>query len=157
MSRFNSTVRERHATPVLPQTAKSPLNGRHSLQATFFSGLLLFILLCLMAGLAKAQSLAAPSSLSAATISKYQVNLQWNDPNPASSGNQETGYVIERAKGSPTVWSEASVTPADTTAWPNMSLAAGTTYFFRVRAFVVSGGATTYSAYSPVASARYNR
>ena len=106
-----------------------------------------------MAGLAKAQSLAAPSSLSAATISKYQVNLQWNDPNPASSGNQETGYVIERAKGSPTVWSEASVTPADTTAWPNMSLAAGTTYFFRVRAFVVSGGATTYSAYSPVASA----
>ena len=61
--------------------------------------------------------------------------------------------MIERAKGSPSAFSEASVTGGNVTSWPNMSLSAGTTYYFRVRAFVITGGVTTYSGYSPVANA----
>ena len=41
----------------------------------------------------------------------------------------------------------------DVTSWSSTGLSTGTTYYCRVQAFVVVGGQTTYSAYSPIASA----
>ena len=153
---FHYFGRAHSATVSLPYTNQSALIRENLHNAVFRLGILLAMIVCLMCagvGSASAQSLTAPSSLVATTFSKYQISLQWTDPNPASGGSQETGYVIERAKGSPSAFSEASVTGANVTSWPNMSLSAGTTYYFRVRAFVISGGVTTYSGYSPVASA----
>ena len=156
MSRFNLIDRAHAVTIALPPKTQSALSRASFFNAAFRSGMLLALLLCLLtlgANSAWAQSLSAPSSLVATSFSKNQINLQWNDPNPSGAGAQESGYVIERAKNSPTTFSEASVTGPNVSTWPNMSLSAGTTYYFRVRAFAVSGGTTVYSAYSPVASA----
>jgi hypothetical protein len=157
VSRYQfSADRAQTASVALQPKTKFELNRANPNDAAFRTGILLTLLFCLLfigAGHASAQSLTAPSTLTALTFSKNQINLQWNDPNPSGAGASEAGYVIERAKGSPANFTEASVTGPNVTSWPNMSLSAGTTYYFRVRAFVITNNVTTYSAYSPVANA----
>src|SRR6266581_3124498 len=55
---------------------------------------------------AQPQLPSAPTALQATTYSKKQIDLVWNDPNPSPSGVQESGYVVERAKGTPTSWTK---------------------------------------------------
>src|SRR6266446_3354104 len=103
---------------------------------------------------AQAQLPAAPTTLNATTYSKKQINLAWDDPNPTLSGVAESGYIVERAKLTPTSWSKVFTSGANVTSWSSTGLSTGTTYYFRVRAYAVVGGQTVYSsAYSPIASA----
>src|SRR5262249_30085310 len=88
---------------------------------------------------------AAPTNLAATAVSPAQVNLTWAD----NSAN-ETGFVVERATNSSfTAGLTAANLWANATAYSATGLAAGTTYWFRVRA-TSAGGA---SANSNVASA----
>jgi murein tripeptide amidase MpaA len=88
---------------------------------------------------------AAPTNLSAAAISRSQINLAWTD-----NATNEDGYKIERCKGSTcTSFSQIATVGANTTAYSNTGLAKNTTYRYRVRAYNASGN----SAYSNIASA----
>src|SRR6266571_6005868 len=99
---------------------------------------------------AQAQSLSAPNTLQATTYSKRQINLVWNDPNPVSSGTQESGYLVERAKGTPTGWTKVFTSGPNVTTWSSTGLSTGTLYYYRVRAFAVVGTQTIYSDYSVI-------
>src|SRR5262249_30482621 len=88
---------------------------------------------------------AAPTNLSAAAVSVSQVNLTWAD----NSAN-ETGFVVERATDSSfTAGLTTASLGANATSYSATGLAAGTAYWFRVRA--TNAGGT--SASSNVASA----
>src|SRR5262249_37962148 len=88
---------------------------------------------------------AAPSNLSGAAVSASQINLSWAD----NSAN-ESGFVVERATNSTfTAGLTTANVGANVTSYSATGLAAGTTYWFRVRA-TNAGGA---SANSNVASA----
>jgi len=102
--------------------------------------------------LAAAQSLSAPTVLTATTYSKKQIDLSWNDPNPGGSGIQEAGYIVERSKDNVS-WTKVFTSGPNVTSWASTGLSSGIKYYYRVRGFVVIGGQTTYSPYSSVASA----
>ena len=87
---------------------------------------------------------AAPSGLVAATVSSSQINLSWTD-----NASNETGFKIERKTGSGGTYSQIATTGAGVTVYNDIGLAAGTTYFYRVRATNAVGD----SAYSAEASA----
>src|SRR5439155_24083317 len=100
------------------------------------------------------QSVAAPTTLTATTVSKKQIDLTWDDPNPGLSGLGEAGYIVERSKGATCCsFSKVFTSAPGVTSWSSTGLSTGTTYFYRVRGFVVLGGLTTYSPYSPLATA----
>jgi FlaG/FlaF family flagellin (archaellin) len=103
---------------------------------------------------AEAQSLSAPTTFKATTYSKTQINLAWNDPNPGLTGTQESGYIVQRAQGVPTLWSKVFTSGPDVASWSSAGLHAGTTYYYRVRAYAVVRGQTIYSSYSAIASAK---
>jgi hypothetical protein len=87
----------------------------------------------------------APSSLGATAGGSSAINLTWTD-----NSNNETGFKIERKTGSGGSWSEiAGNVAAGTTTYSNTGLTAGTTYFYRVRAYNATGN----SSYSNEASA----
>ena len=86
---------------------------------------------------------AAPTSLSAATVSSSQINLTWTDNN----GNED-GTRIERSPDGVNFAQIASV-GANITAYSNTGLAGGATYTYRVRAYNAGGD----SPYSNTASA----
>lgn len=71
---------------------------------------------------------AAPSNLIATAVSASRINLTWND----NSGN-ESQFRIERGLSSTTFAEIASVS-ANSTAYADTGLTAGTTYYYRVRA-----------------------
>ncbi|HEY7115245.1 MAG TPA: fibronectin type III domain-containing protein [Tepidisphaeraceae bacterium] len=75
--------------------------------------------------------LPSVTGLVATGISTSQVNLAWDD----STG--ETGYRVERFNGS--VWAAIATLNADATSYSNLGLAAGTTYYFRIRAINAGG------------------
>jgi titin len=87
---------------------------------------------------------AAPSNLVATAISTSQINLIWTD-----ASNNETGFIIERSLDGTTGWSQIAAPAANATSYSNTGLAAGTKYFYRVRAM---NGALA-SANSAVANA----
>jgi regulation of enolase protein 1 (concanavalin A-like superfamily)/fibronectin type 3 domain-containing protein len=87
---------------------------------------------------------AAPTGLTAAALSTTQVKLTWAD-NSAS----EAGFKIERSTSN-VDFVQVGVADDDTTSYTDVSLAAGTTYYYRVRASNSAGD----SAYSNVASAK---
>jgi hypothetical protein len=88
---------------------------------------------------------AAPSGLTAAAVSGSQVNLAWAD-----NSTTETAFEVQRATNAPFTQNLVTATAgSNVTTFSATGLAAGTTYFFRVRA--TNGGGA--SAYSNVASA----
>jgi transcriptional regulator CtsR/regulation of enolase protein 1 (concanavalin A-like superfamily) len=87
---------------------------------------------------------AAPSGLTASSISTTQINLLWTD----NSAN-ETGFKIERKTGSGGTYAQIATVGASVSSYSNTGLTPGTTYFYRVRATNTGGD----SAYSSEASA----
>ena len=85
---------------------------------------------------------AAPSGLSATAVSSSQVNLAWTD-----NSSNETAFKVERGSSSSGPWTQVGTTPA--AAYADTGLAAGTTYFYRVRASNTAGD----SSYSNTSSA----
>jgi hypothetical protein len=89
---------------------------------------------------------AAPSGLTATTVSRTQINLSWAD----NSGD-ETGFKIERCKtANCTNYAEVSQVGANVTTFADTGLTKNTTYRYRVRAFNAGGN----SGYSNPVSAR---
>ena len=86
---------------------------------------------------------AAPSGLSANTVSGTQINLSWTD----NSAN-ETSFKVERSTDGVT-FSQIGAVGANVTSYVNTGLSAATPYNYRVRASNESGD----SAYSGIASA----
>ncbi len=85
----------------------------------------------------------APSNLVATPISSSQINLNWQD-----NSSDETGFKIERKTGSGS-YSQIATVGAGVTSYSNTYLSAGTTYYYRVRAYNAAGN----SDYSNEASA----
>src|SRR5215217_1240739 len=89
---------------------------------------------------------AAPSNLTATTISRTQINLSWTD----NSGN-ESGFRIERCKtANCTNFVQVAQVGANVTTFADAALTKNTAYNYRVRAF--NGGGN--SAYSNTAGAK---
>jgi hypothetical protein len=81
----------------------------------------------------------APSELTATAVSMNQINLAWTD----NAGN-ETGFKIQRRKGTSTSWSTIKTVGANVTSWSNTGLPYGTQYYYRVYAYN-SQGASAYA------------
>lgn len=86
---------------------------------------------------------AAPSSLSATTISSSQINLAW-----INNGAGTLVFSIERRVGN-NAFVQIVVTAAGATSYSNTGLAQNTTYEYRIRAF----DGSLYSLYSSSAGA----
>ncbi|MGD0649829.1 MAG: fibronectin type III domain-containing protein [Verrucomicrobiia bacterium] len=85
---------------------------------------------------------AAPSSLTASTVSSNQISLSWTD----NSGNED-GFKIERAPdigGVPGAWTQIATVGSNVTAYSDLTASADTKYWYRVRAYN-TGGDSTYS------------
>ncbi len=80
-----------------------------------------------------------PSSLTANATLSSQIDLTWTD-----NADNENGFAIERKTGSGGTWAEIDTVSANVTSYANTGLAAGTTYYYRVRAYKDAG----YSSYS---------
>ncbi|MDR2911175.1 MAG: fibronectin type III domain-containing protein [Bacteroidales bacterium] len=80
----------------------------------------------------------APAGLSATAVSNTQINLSWTAVTGA------TGYRVERSPNGTSNWTQiiASVTA---TTYNNTGLAAGTIYYYRVRAHNASGSNSAFS------------
>lgn len=87
---------------------------------------------------------AAPSGLVATGVSSSQINISWTD-----NSSNETGFKIERKIGASGTYSQIATVGANVTSYSNTGLSAGTTYYYRVRAYNSYGD----SAYSNEASA----
>jgi hypothetical protein len=87
---------------------------------------------------------AAPSNLTATTVSRRQINLAWSD----NSGD-ETGFRIERSTDNVT-FAEIATTGVNATSYANTGLRRNRRFYYRVRAFNASGN----SPYSNTASAK---
>ncbi len=87
---------------------------------------------------------AAPSSLTATTISVSQIDLAWVD-----NATNETGFKIERKTGAGGTYAQIATAGVNSTTYTDTGLTAGATYFYQVRATNGSGN----SSYSPEASA----
>jgi titin len=84
----------------------------------------------------------APSNLSALAVSSSQINLQWRD-----NSNNEVEFNIERSTNGIS-FSEITTVPAETTYYPDRTLSATTTYYYKIRASNAVGN----SPYSNIAS-----
>lgn len=82
---------------------------------------------------------AAPSGLTATTISPSQINLSWVD-----NANNETGFKIERKTGAGGTYSQIATAGTNVTAYPDTDLTGNTTYYYRVRAYN-GGGDSIYT------------
>jgi len=84
----------------------------------------------------------APTALTAAAISPTAITISWTD-----TSNNETGFKIERfISGS---YQEIATTTANTAVYTNTGLTGNTLYYYKVRAYNVTGN----SDYSNIASA----
>jgi hypothetical protein len=84
----------------------------------------------------------APTGLAAQATVAGQIRLTWNGVTGA------TGFQVQRSLNA-TSWTTIASTGSGVTSYTNISLAASTTYYYRVRAVDAGGG----SAYSAQASA----
>jgi hypothetical protein len=87
---------------------------------------------------------AAPTGLTATTVSSSQINLAWTD-----AANNEANYVVARATSSAGPFTDIATLGANVTSYNNTGLAASTSYWYAVRATNASGS----SANSNIASA----
>jgi hypothetical protein len=85
----------------------------------------------------------APTGLTATAVSSTRIDIVWTD-----NSTYEQGFRVERATGGG-AFAQVAVLSANVTSYSNTSLAPGTTYSFRVRAY----DASNYSPYSNTASA----
>jgi hypothetical protein len=91
----------------------------------------------------------APSQLSAAVLSRREIQLRWQD----NSGNED-GFRIERCVGSTcSAFTQVAVVGRDATGFVDSGLARNTTYSYRLRAFNAAGS----SSFSNRATARTSR
>src|SRR6266498_462740 len=87
-----------------------------------------------------------PTSLTATTISPTQINLAWVD-----RSSTETGFEIERCSGvGCSTFALLTTVGMNVQSYQNTGLTNGTSYTYRVRAYI---GTTTKSAYSNTATA----
>jgi hypothetical protein len=87
----------------------------------------------------------APSNLTATAVSSSQINLTWAD-----NSNNETGFKIERCKGSSCAnFAQIATVGANVTSYSNTHLSRNSTYKYRVRAYNTAGN----SGYSNIATA----
>jgi Fibronectin type III domain/Beta-propeller repeat len=103
----------------------------------FLAAFLLFV------PVVRAQSVSPPT-LTATALSSSQIKLSWSDPN-----RNETGYEVERSLSSTSGFTRITTTAPDATSFTSSGLAAGTRYYYRIRAV----SKTSYSAYSNTANA----
>src|SRR6266508_1379686 len=114
-------------------------NGSLARKGVFVPILVLALALAFTYSTAQAQSFSAPT-LGATTYSKAQINLTWTDPNPNSPLNpNESGYIVERAKGTATSFTKVFTSAANVTSWASTGLSTGTAYSYRVRAYNSTG------------------
>jgi transcriptional regulator CtsR len=73
--------------------------------------------------------LAAPSRLTATTVSTSRIKLDWED-----NANNETGFKIERKKAGGS-YTQIATVKANVETYENTGLANNTTYYYRVRAY----------------------
>ncbi|MDD5069015.1 MAG: fibronectin type III domain-containing protein, partial [Candidatus Pacebacteria bacterium] len=76
-------------------------------------------------------SLTAPSNLQAMVISSIQINLTWTD-----NSDNEDGFKIERRTGTGGIYDVVSTPSANITSWDDSGLIQGTTYYYRIRAYI---------------------
>jgi subtilisin family serine protease len=88
--------------------------------------------------------LATPLNLTAEAVSTSQIRLRWKD-----ESDLETGFRIERKRGSGGAYSEIALVDADSGSYTDRELASGVTYHYRVRA----DGITAQSNFSNEATA----
>ena len=87
---------------------------------------------------------AAPTSLNAEAINTGRIDLSWQD-----NAVNETGYSVERAMNSASLWLPINTLAANTSSYSDAGLNDGTKYFYRVFASNTGGN----SIYSNVAFA----
>ncbi|MDB6029503.1 MAG: hypothetical protein JWM68_5726, partial [Verrucomicrobiales bacterium] len=87
---------------------------------------------------------AAPSGLTASSVSTSQINLAWAD-----NSSNETGFRVERSTSAGSGFGEIGTVGANIKAYSSIGLASGTTYYYRVRSYNASGN----SGYSNTANA----
>jgi hypothetical protein len=92
----------------------------------------------------RAQVPSAPSALSASAISQTRIDLAWTD-----NSNNESGFKIERSPNGTSGWMQIDTVGVGVSTYSDVGLSAGTTYFYRVRAYNPYGN----SGYSNVADA----
>jgi titin len=85
-----------------------------------------------------------PAALTATAVSSTQVHVTWAD----ASGN-ETGFEIERSQTTDSDFILVTTTEANITTYSDVSLAAGSIYFYRVRA-INDVGNSAYTAETSV-------
>ena len=86
---------------------------------------------------------AAPSNLSASTVSSSAIDLAWDD-----NSTDEDGFEVERSADG-TNFSQIATVGSNVASYSDSGLSASTTYHYRVRAYNASGN----SGYSNTASA----
>ena len=77
---------------------------------------------------------AAPSFLSATTLSSSQIRLNWTD-----NASNETGFQIDRSANGTTGWTQIATVGSNVVTYTNTGLTSSTTYFYRVRAANAGG------------------
>ncbi|MFA5367133.1 MAG: C1 family peptidase [Dehalococcoidia bacterium] len=77
---------------------------------------------------------AESSDLDAVAVSSSQVNLTWTD-----NSDNESGFKIERKTGAGGTYSQIATVGANITSYSNTGRAAGTEYYYRVRAYSAAG------------------
>ncbi len=83
---------------------------------------------------------SVPSNLIATAQSATQIDLNWTD-----NSNNETGFKLERKVGVSGAWSQIATVGTNQTTYSNTGLTAGTSYYYRVRAYN-SYGDSDYSS-----------
>ena len=87
---------------------------------------------------------AAPTALSATTVSSSQIQLAWTD-----NSDNETGFTLFRKTGANGIYAQLATVAAGVTTYADTGLEDETEYFYRVAATNADGN----SAYAPEASA----
>lgn len=77
---------------------------------------------------------SAPGNLTATAVSTSQINLSWSD-----ASSDETGFKIERASAAAGPWTQVGTSGVNATSYSDSGLAAGTLYYYRVRASNAAG------------------
>jgi hypothetical protein len=90
---------------------------------------------------------AFPTELSAVAISDSEISLSWKD-----NSVNESGFEIWRKTGSSGTWKKVAVSGRNATSYTDDDLSQNTQYYYKVRAYISSGG--IFTDFSNEATAR---